>query len=93
MGTTGKGAHPARVLGRSLEHEAQTKGSYGQQRERALLDGGGPVRRGGDKKDGRGGQHRSGAREGQRQPDGPRSARTACLHGRKRALSRRGVPS
>ena len=45
----------------------------GQQRERALLDGGGPVRRGGDKKDGRG------ACEGQRQPDGPRSARSACF--------------
>jgi hypothetical protein len=59
----------------------------GQQRERALLDGGGPVRRGGDKKDGRG------SCEGQRQPDGPRSARSACFHGRKRTLSRRGVPS
>ena len=49
------------------------KAGYGQQRERALLDGGGPVRRGGYEKDGRSGQHRSGAREGQRQPDGARS--------------------
>lgn len=40
------------------------KAGYGQQRESALLDGGGPVRRGGDEKDGCSGQH---------QPDGARS--------------------
>ena len=46
---------------------------HSQQRERALLDGGCPVRRGGDEKDGRGGQHRADARECECQPDGARS--------------------